>query len=110
MKGLVKMEKLQHFDVKGITRYLLDQDLHGEPLHLHVSEVGPGGRSHPPHQHGGLESIYMLAGEGVFEIGNERHLIGAGEAVTFDPRKLHGLINEGNVPMRYLVILVKGEN
>ena len=52
----------------------------------------------------------MLAGEGVFEIGNERHLIGAGEAVTFDPRKLHGLINEGNVPMRYLVILVKGEN
>ncbi len=104
------MEKLQPFDVKGIARYLLDQDLNGEPLHLHVSEVGPGGRSHPPHQHGGLESIYMLAGEGVFEIGAERHLMGAGAAVTFDPRKLHGLINESAAPMRYLVILVQGEN
>ncbi len=104
------MEKLQQFDVKGITCYLLDQDLNGEPLHLHVSEVGPGGRSHPPHQHDGLESIYMLAGEGVFEIGDERHVIGVGAAVTFDPHKLHGLINESPAPMRYLVILVKGEN
>jgi (S)-ureidoglycine aminohydrolase len=102
------MEKLQQFDVKGIERYLLDQDLGGEPLHLHISEVGPGGRSHPPHQHGGYEAIYMLEGEGVFEIGEERYRVGKGEAVVFDPHKLHGLINESAAPMRYMVVLVNG--
>ncbi|MCB0079464.1 MAG: cupin domain-containing protein [Caldilineaceae bacterium] len=101
------MEKLQQFDVKGIARYLLDQDLGGEPLHLHISEVGPGGRSHPPHQHGGYEAIYMLDGEGVFEIGDERHRVGSGEAVVFDPHKLHGLVNESAAPMRYMVVMVK---
>ncbi|MEZ4673490.1 MAG: cupin domain-containing protein [Caldilineaceae bacterium] len=101
------MEKLQHFDVKGIGRYLLDQDLDGEPLHLHVSEVGAGGRSHPPHQHGGFEAIYMLEGEGTFEIDDESHTIQAGEAVVFDPRKLHGLVNYTDRSMRYIVILVQ---
>ena len=101
------MEKLQQFDVKGIDRYLLDTDLGGEPLHLHVSEVEPGGRSHPPHQHGGFEAIYMLAGEGTFEIGDERHIIRDGEAVVFDPQKLHGLVNLSTAPMRYMVILAQ---
>lgn len=100
------MERLQPFAVKGIERYLLDRDLDGEPLHLHISSVGPGGRSHPPHQHGGYEAIYMLAGTATFEIGDERHIIQTGEAVTFDPRKLHGLVNESETPMRYLVVLV----
>jgi hypothetical protein len=44
---------------KGLARYLLDADLGGEPLHIHVSEVGPGHRSHPPHRHGGIEGFYM---------------------------------------------------
>ncbi len=105
------MEKLQQFDVKGIERYLLDADLEadlkGEPLHLHVSEVEPGERSHPPHQHGGFEAIYMLNGEGTFEIDAERHVIQAGEAVVFDPRKLHGLLNHSTAPMRYMVILAQ---
>ena len=99
------MEKLQQFDVKGIQRYLLDQDLGGEPLHLHVSEVAAGGRSHPPHQHGGCEAIYMLEGEGTFEIADESHLIRSGEAVVFDPRKMHGLVNYSDAPMRYMVVL-----
>lgn len=103
------MEKLQQFDVKGIGRYLLDDDLGGEPLHLHISEVGPGGRSHPPHQHGGYEAIYMLEGEGTFEIAEESHLILAGEAVVFDPQKMHGLVNYSDAPIRYMVVLANNE-
>jgi (S)-ureidoglycine aminohydrolase len=103
------MAKLDHFDVKGIGRYLLDADLGGEPLHLHVSEVAAGGRSHPPHQHGGYEAIYMLDGEGTFEIADESHLIRGGEAVVFDPRKLHGLVNYSTAPMRYMVVLANNE-
>lgn len=32
---------LQEYPVKGIRRNLLDVDLPGEALHIHMSEVGP---------------------------------------------------------------------
>lgn len=92
---------------KGLTRYLLDADLQGEPIHLHISEVGPGQRSHPPHRHGGYEAFYMLEGEGTLELDDERHVLGANEAIVFDPQKLHGLVNHGSVPMKYMVVLAK---
>ena len=94
---------------KGIPRYFLEDGLPGdEPIHLHISAVGPGQRSHPPHQHGGWEAFYMLEGEATLEIEDERQVIRAGESVVFDPRRMHGLVNTGDVPMRYMVILTKG--
>jgi uncharacterized cupin superfamily protein len=98
------MQFLEH-PVKGITRCLLDADLKGEPLHVHISEVGPGQRSHPPHRHGGLEAFYMIEGEGVLEIDGESYTLRANEAVVFDPQKLHGLVNRSSSSMRYMVIL-----
>jgi (S)-ureidoglycine aminohydrolase len=100
------MNFLDHH-VKGIARCLLDEDLQGEPLHVHISEVGPGERSHPPHRHGGLEAFYMLEGEATLEIDGETFVLKANEATVFDPNKLHGLLNSGPVPMRYLVIIAK---
>jgi uncharacterized cupin superfamily protein len=93
--------------VKGIARCLLDQDLQGEPLHVHISEVGPGSQAHPPHQHGGIEAFYMLEGEGTLEIDGERFPLRANEAAVFDPQKLHGLVNSSSAPMRYMVIISK---
>ena len=90
---------------KGISRYLLDADVEGEPLRVHISEVDAGQRSHPPHRHGGYEAFYMIEGEGTLEIDDERHLLCANEAVVFDPRKLHGLVNTSDAPMRYMVII-----
>jgi quercetin dioxygenase-like cupin family protein len=98
------MNFLDH-QVKGLARCLLDEDLQGEPLHVHLSEVAPGERSHPPHRHGGIEAFYMLAGEATLEIDGETFVLKANEAAVFDPNKLHGLINTGSVPMRYLVII-----
>lgn len=98
----------QAMEIKGIVRYLIDASLQGEPLHLHVSEVGPGDRAHPPHKHGGYEAFYLLEGEATLEIADERVKLGAGESVVFDPHKLHGLVNSGDRPMRYIVILVDG--
>lgn len=92
--------------VKGITKNLLDADLNGEPLHMHISTVAAGERSHPPHRHGGLEAIYMLAGEGTLEIAGESYVLHANESATFDPQKLHGIVNHSSAPMRYLVVLV----
>lgn len=90
---------------KGISRYLLDADVEGEPLRVHISEVEAGGRSHPPHRHGGFEAFYMIEGEGSLEIDGELHLLRTNEAVVFDPHKLHGLVNTSQAPMRYMVII-----
>ena len=93
--------------VKGITRNLLDADLNGEPLHIHLSEVEAGLSSHPPHRHGGIEAFYMLAGEATLEIDGERFVLKANESAVFDPQKLHGLTNTGSETMRYLVIIYR---
>lgn len=96
---------LRTLAARGLTRYQLDADLEGEPIHVHISEVDPGQRSHPPHQHGGYEAIHMIEGEGTLELGEERHLLQANEAIVFDPQKLHRLINHSQAPMKYLVVL-----
>ena len=98
----------QDLDIKGIDRYLIDVDLKEEPLHLHVSEVSPGERSHPPHRHGGYEAFYVLEGEATLEFAEERIQLAASESVVFDPHKLHGLVNRGSGPLQYMVILVDG--
>jgi mannose-6-phosphate isomerase-like protein (cupin superfamily) len=100
------MSFLEH-QAKGLARFLTDADLPADRLRIHISEVGPGERSHPPHQHPGVEGFYMLEGEGTLEIADERCLIYAGEAIVFDPTKLHGLVNTGSVPMRYMVVIAR---
>ena len=64
-------------------------------------------RAHPPHKHGVYEAFYMLEGEGVLEHGNETYTLSANESAVFDPRKLHGLHNDSDRPMRYMVILYR---
>lgn len=92
-------------DVKGLTRFLADADLPSDRLRIHISEVGPGERSHPPHSHPGVEAFYMLEGEATLELAGESCTIRANESVVFDATKLHGLVNSGAAPMRYIVII-----
>ncbi len=51
----------------------------------------------------------MFEGEGTLEIDGEQYPLGANEAVVFDPRKLHGLMNNSTAPMRYMVIISRGQ-
>jgi mannose-6-phosphate isomerase-like protein (cupin superfamily) len=96
--------------VKGVSRYLHEEHLHEKSLRFHISSVGPGERSHPPHQHGGFEAFYILEGEGTLEIGDERIVLNSGEGIVFDPRKLHGLVNTGSLPLQYMVIRAAQED
>lgn len=90
---------------KGLNQFLFDQDINPDELSVHISEVGPGQRSHPPHKHGGLETFYVFEGNGTVEVDDERLPIGPNEAILIDPTKLHGIVNTGSVPMRYMVII-----
>lgn len=94
-------------DIKGIGRFLFNQGADPERLHLHVSEVGPGTRAHPPHQHTGQEIFYVLKGEGEVMVGEETHRVNGGEAIHLNCEILHGIRNAGSGPLRYAVIIAR---
>lgn len=90
--------------VRGISRYLHDADLGEKDLRLHISQVDPGKRSHPPHRHAGFEAFFILEGQGTVEIDGDEFILNANETAVFDPRKMHGLRNDGAGPLQYIVI------
>ena len=47
----------------------------------------------------------MIEAQGTLEIDGESHPLRANEAVVFDPRKLHGLVNTSKASVRYMVII-----
>ncbi len=94
----------QELSVRGITRYLHDADLGEKDLRMHISQVGAGQRSHPPHQHGGFEAIYVLEGQATVEIEEQEHILNANETAVFDPLKWHGLRNDGDGVLKYIVL------
>jgi mannose-6-phosphate isomerase-like protein (cupin superfamily) len=54
-----------------------------------------------------VEAFYVLEGSATLDIDDERLGLCANEAVIFDPRKLHGLVNTGDRPLRYMVIITQ---
>jgi quercetin dioxygenase-like cupin family protein len=94
-------------DVKGVSRFLFAEGADDDKLHLHVSEVGPGMRAHPPHQHAGQEIFYVLSGEGEVLVGDHTYTLRGGEAIQVDCEVEHGIVNVGAGPMRYAVIIAR---
>ena len=101
------MEKEIRSDVKGIDRFIFEAGSDREQLHLHISEVGPGQRAHPPHTHDGQEIFYVFSGEGEVLFGEETHRVRDNEAVHVDCQVLHGIRNVGETPLRYAIIIAK---
>ena len=91
-------------NAKGIESIFADSTIGENTLRLHVSELGAGEQSHPPHQHGGLEALYVLGGTATFQIAEETAHLTRNQAVVFDPARPHTLRNPGSAPLSYLVI------
>lgn len=70
-----------------------------------AEETLPPGCSVTPHHHEVIEEIYyILAGQGVMQIGDERREVGVGDAV-YIPRGLrHTLTNTGAEEMKILLV------
>ena len=90
---------------KGLNNMLADESIDASSLTVHISEVGPGTRAHPPHTHAGIEAFYIFEGHGIVELGDERYNVGPNEAVLVGASTLHGLANVGDAPLRYMVII-----
>lgn len=94
-------------DIKGIGRFLFADGADDDKLHLHVSEVGPGTRAHPPHSHAGQEIFYVLSGRGEVLVGEEPHILESGDAIQVECTVEHGIRNVGETPMKYAVIIAR---
>lgn len=92
---------------KGLAACLVEAGLDPERLHIHISEIAPGTRAHPPHTHDAIEALYIIAGHGAVEAGGERRAVGPNEAVILDARGTHGLENTGSTTLRYMVIIAR---
>lgn len=94
---------------KGMAGCFVDERLSPDQLSLHVSEIAPGTRAHAPHTHAGIEAFYVLEGSGVVQVeGGPDVPVSANQAVILDPSALHGLVNTGSAPMKYLVVIARG--
>ncbi len=72
-----------------------------------IEELPPGRQSAPLHWHTREEEhIWMLEGRATLRLGDDRHPLSAGDYVCFPAGRAlgHCLVNEGEVPCRYLVI------
>ena len=94
-------------DVKGVPRFVFADGAVDEKLHLHISEVGPGQRAHPPHTHEGQEIFYVFEGQGDVKVGPETVTLSSGEAIQVDCTVEHGITNSGDASLRYAVIIAR---
>jgi len=101
------MSKFNETQAKGLSRCWLEASLDPEKLRLHITEIPVGVRAHPPHTHSGIEAFYVLEGSGVVETESDTIPVEANQGVILDASRMHGLVNTGSVPMKYVVIIAK---
>lgn len=101
------MSKFIEIHKKGLSRCMVAASLEADLLSLHISEIAPGTRAHAAHAHNGIEAFYVLEGSGAVETEGETIPVESNQTVILDASQMHGLVNTGSVPMRYLVIISK---
>ena len=94
-------------DKKGVNKLWVDEGLPPDKLSIHITTVPAGQRAHAAHHHDGVDSFFMLEGQGTMETAGERITLRANEGIIIEPSIEHGLVNTGDVPMRYMVIIAK---
>jgi len=84
----------------------------GEGIGCSLYELPAGSKSWPYHYHtANEEAMYVLSGEATLRHGGEIVGIGAGDYVAFaaDESGGHRVVNEGDEPVRYLVVSTMAE-
>jgi mannose-6-phosphate isomerase-like protein (cupin superfamily) len=69
----------------------------------------PPSKSTTPHRHQKTEEIYyILAGNGLMQIGGESCLVGPGDAIAIPPGELHQITNTGQDVLKFLCCCAPG--
>jgi mannose-6-phosphate isomerase-like protein (cupin superfamily) len=101
------MSEFNEIAKKGLAGFWVEDSIDPDRLSLHISQIAPGTRAHPPHTHAGAECFYVLEGTGTLETEGRSITISANQAVVIDPAKLHGFVNTGTTTLKYIVVLTK---
>lgn len=102
------MTTFNRFDKKNLEGFWIEDSLAPDRLSMHITEIAAGTRAHPPHTHSGVEAFYIFSGTGTLEVEDGTQIqVGPNQAIVVDPARLHGLVNSGTTPLRYLVVIAK---
>jgi mannose-6-phosphate isomerase-like protein (cupin superfamily) len=83
------------------------RDVPGRHLRFMHDDILPPGTSIGIHRHEDDEEYYyILSGHGVMTLDGQRHEVGPGDITAVFPGGEHGLENNGEEPLRILVISV----
>lgn len=89
---------------RGYSLPFVGEETGAEELQLHLSSINPGEAAHPPHEHGGEEIMFLITGSGMATLGDQEQPMEAMAALFAPAGTRHGLRNNGESPMTYLVI------
>ncbi len=76
----------------------------GYPVELHITKLGPGQLSHPPHRHVNEEAMMLKTGLIDAHFGGKTVRIGAGSVIFMASNVEHNWSNPGPEPAEYFVI------
>jgi len=88
----------------GTFRVLIDREICGArnfSLLLNVTNPNVVGEEH---SHEEEHAFYILEGEGIMELDNQRYQVGPGTAIFVPPGVSHNLSCSSDVPIRYIVV------
>ncbi|HYY73176.1 MAG TPA: cupin domain-containing protein [Solirubrobacterales bacterium] len=78
-------------------------------LHALAPGAATGGADDPPiHEPGSRETAVVLDGEATLVLDGQRHVLGEGDAVTFDADLSHRFENNSDRPVRLLAVVAAG--
>ena len=89
---------------RGFSLPFVGESSGAEVLQLHLSSINPGEAAHPPHEHGGEEIMFLISGRGMATLGDDERPMAAMAALFAPAGTRHGLRNDGDEPIEYLVI------
>lgn len=87
---------------EGITSHLLASPLTSKAEHLTttLAVIEPGGAQRT-HSHRPEQVYFILEGRGLMTVGAETQQVGPGDCVFIPSGQPHGLLNDGNMTLRY---------
>jgi quercetin dioxygenase-like cupin family protein len=96
-------------DQKKGRRFFMGETHGGFNLETHETILGVGIETHAPHRH--LHEEIIVVVEGTVETYNEgrTETVEAGSVIFYGSNQMHSARNAGNVPARYYVIELRGD-
>ncbi len=96
-------------DQKKGRRFFMGETHGGFNLETHETILGVGIETHAPHKH--LHEEIIIVVEGTVETYNEgkTEVVEAGSVIFYGSNQMHSARNAGNVPARYYVIELRGD-